>query len=309
MLDVVVLYCSDKDRQWNNDFERAKRQEERFKNIKLTDGQSVGRSRYRDWGMFKYWFRGVEKYCDNWVNNIFLVVARESQIPEWLNLKHPKLKVVYHHEFIPSDLLPTFNTNTIQFFLSRIENLSEEFLISDDDVFFTDKISKDWFFKNGLPIKDGEVRSVMYMEERGYDKTFASMVNNNTKFLQRYCNFMFRHDHFIKNRLKSYESYLLDKYYDDFFNSLAVSKFRHPNNYTTWLIDDLFRLNRVFVQGNPYINSSYINLNEDSDLSVCNGKNMICLNDTNAVKNFEITKRKVLKYLNSKFPRKSSYEK
>ena len=57
-------------------------------------------NRYRDWGLFKYWFRAVEKYAP-WVNNVFLITC--GQKPDFLNLDHPKLKFISHS--ITSDLL------------------------------------------------------------------------------------------------------------------------------------------------------------------------------------------------------------
>ena len=33
---------------------------------------------YRDWGTFKYWFRGVEKFAP-WINKVYLVT--DDQIP------------------------------------------------------------------------------------------------------------------------------------------------------------------------------------------------------------------------------------
>nr|WP_277750430.1 hypothetical protein [Latilactobacillus curvatus] len=37
---------------------------------------------YRDYGLFKYWFRSIEKNAP-WVNKVYLVT--EDHLPEWLN--------------------------------------------------------------------------------------------------------------------------------------------------------------------------------------------------------------------------------
>lgn len=307
MIDIVVLYCTNKDEKWIQELRKAKEEEEKEKELRITDGQSIGKERFRDWDNFKYWFRGVEKNC-KWVNNVFLVVSRKSQVPRWLKKDHKKLKIVYHSDFIPKELLPTFNSNTIQFFLSNIDELGEKFLVSDDDCFFIDKIDKDLFFKNGLPIKDCDTRDFIIHDESGYDSTFIATINNNAKFLSRYVNYLYYPDHFMKNRLKSYEKQLLKEHYKEFYDSLAVSRFRHPKNYTTWLIDDLFRLNGVCINGNPYQKTQYLQIRDNMDFSFCEGKNMICLNDTVSVKNFELCKNRVNKYLNRLFPDKSSFE-
>jgi hypothetical protein len=105
-------------------------------------------SRFRDWGMLKYWFRGVEKFAP-WVNKIYFVTW--GHVPEWLNLDHPKLKVVKHSDFIPAECLPTFNSNVIEFYFHRIEGLSDKFVYFNDDCFLLNAVPPTRFFRNGLP--------------------------------------------------------------------------------------------------------------------------------------------------------------
>jgi hypothetical protein len=58
MIDIVVLYCNEKDEEWR------KRLNEALKQEGSTDRQVTGEERYRDWDCFKYWFRGVEKIAN-----------------------------------------------------------------------------------------------------------------------------------------------------------------------------------------------------------------------------------------------------
>lgn len=90
-----------------------------------------GDDRYRDFGLFKYWFRSIEKYAP-WVNKIFLITDR--QIPEWLDVNHPKIRWVNHDEFIPKEYLPTYSSPAIELNFHRIEELSENFVYFNDDV-------------------------------------------------------------------------------------------------------------------------------------------------------------------------------
>ena len=83
-----------------------------------------GDCRFRDMDTFNYWFRAIEKNCP-WCRYIFLILASKSQIPAWLNIDHPKLKIVYHDEFIPKDELPTFNSSVINCYLPFISELGE----------------------------------------------------------------------------------------------------------------------------------------------------------------------------------------
>ena len=99
-----------------------------------------------DFDFLKYWFRGVEKFAP-WVNHIFFVTA--GHLPDWLNLQHPKLKIIHHSDFIPKEFLPTFNSHTIENNLHRIKELSENFVYFNDDFYLLKKTRPEDFFKEG----------------------------------------------------------------------------------------------------------------------------------------------------------------
>ncbi|MEI3411918.1 MAG: hypothetical protein V8Q57_00820 [Blautia sp.] len=61
------------------------------------------------------------------MNQIYFVTW--GHLPNWLNISHPKLKVVRHEEFIPPDYLPTFSSNSIELNLHRIKGLSKDLYI------------------------------------------------------------------------------------------------------------------------------------------------------------------------------------
>lgn len=109
-------------------------------------------TRYRDWNILKYWFRGVEKFAP-WVNRIFFVTC--GQVPDFLNLEHPKLRFVQHKEYIPARWLPTFSANPIELNLHRIPDLSEQFVYFNDDMFVVAPTTPDDFFRDGLPCDQG----------------------------------------------------------------------------------------------------------------------------------------------------------
>ncbi|ETA74475.1 capsular polysaccharide phosphotransferase eps10H [Ligilactobacillus equi DPC 6820] len=104
---------------------------------------------YRDWGTFKYWFRGIEKYA-SWVNHIYLVT--DNQIPEWLNIDHKKVTVIDHKDIIAEKYLPTFNSNAIEANIHRIPGLAEHFVIFNDDMYLTNRVlPTDFFDEVGNP--------------------------------------------------------------------------------------------------------------------------------------------------------------
>lgn len=136
-IDIVVTWVDGSDPEWLK--ERAR-----------YSGTSTELSdvRFRDWGLMRYWFRGIEK-CAPWVRKIHFVTW--GHLPEWLDTANPKLHIVKHTDFIPAEYLPTFNSHTIELNLHRIEGLAEQFIYFNDDMFLIRPVKPTLFFRNGLP--------------------------------------------------------------------------------------------------------------------------------------------------------------
>ena len=81
------------------------------------------------------------------IRKVHLVVARESQVPEWIN--RDEVNVVFHRDIIPAEYLPGFNSNLIEMHLHRIKDLDEEYLYFNDDIFPIAKCEPTDFFRNG----------------------------------------------------------------------------------------------------------------------------------------------------------------
>lgn len=128
--------------------------------------------RYRENGLLRYWFRAVEKYAP-WVNKVHFVTC--GQRPEWLNEAHPKLHLVNHEDYIPQEYLPTFNSNTIELNFHRIEDLTEHFVLFNDDVFMLRQLSPSFYFRNGHPVL---LTSLKYHRNVGYN-TWSRVIFNN----------------------------------------------------------------------------------------------------------------------------------
>lgn len=117
-------------------------------------------NRYRDWETLRYWFRGVERFAP-WVNKIFFVTC--GQCPAWLNTENPKLRLVFHKDFIPESYLPTFSSHPIELNLHNIQDLEEHFVYFNDDMFLLRPIDEDFFFQKGMPC-DSAILSPIIME-------------------------------------------------------------------------------------------------------------------------------------------------
>lgn len=138
-IDYVFPYVDNSDPEWVKEYN------------KYSDN-SIGteKCRFRDFGTLKCIFRGIFENM-TWINNLYFLVATESQVPDWLNTK--KVKVITHKDFIPSKYLPTFNSSTIELFLHKIPGLEEHFIYGNDDTFIYKPLQpEDFFDENGNPI-------------------------------------------------------------------------------------------------------------------------------------------------------------
>ena len=84
-IDIVVLWVDGSDPEFIREKQRITGQ------VEAVNQDTDGEQRYRDYGTFNYWFRMIEKHAP-WVNNIYLIT--NGQKPDWLNIEHPKLKLV-----------------------------------------------------------------------------------------------------------------------------------------------------------------------------------------------------------------------
>ena len=281
-----------------------------------SDRQVVGDERYRDWECFKYWFRGIEQNC-TWVNKVFLVVACESQVPSWLNRKNPKLRVVFHDEFIPEELLPTFNPMTIGDYFWNIKDLSDNYITFDDDFFVLNPITPGMFFVDNYPVyKDTQTTlqkfGAYWLE--GSDGTFYKILNNGMD-LQIKLNGDDSHwyaiDHLPAAHKKSFEKNIVCENYNLFLNANNQSKFRNKNNIFAHVFTCLYKDTMPYYKFNNYHNSSYVSIKKDTDFNKYKDYDMVCFNDTQLLSNkdFIETKEKMIDFFESKFPQKSSFEK
>ena len=142
-IDIVIPWVDGSDPAWQA--EKAK-----YSGKRTDDSDSV--NRYRDWGLMPYWFRSIESYAP-WVRMIHFVTW--GHVPAFLNIENPKLHIVNHKDFIPAEYLPTFSSHVIELNVHRIPDLSEQFILMNDDTFIIRNMSESAFFQRGLPCTYG----------------------------------------------------------------------------------------------------------------------------------------------------------
>ena len=298
----------------------------------------VGVTRYRDWGLMRYWFRGVERFAP-WVNKVYFVTC--GQTPKWLNTEHPKLKLVSHEEFMPASALPTFNSNAIELGIHRLEGLSEQFVLFNDDVFLINHIKPSMFFMNGLPC-DYAALGMFYPGSEFQHVILNDLLLINENFSKKRCMrenarkwFSFRHpDDAFKNILLyflgnqcfpaimnyhnaiPYRKSEFEEMWERFpekLNETVHHRFRCYEDYSHFLIRYWRLASGQFYPILPgYSVNTRIegdNVSKIADMIAQQKKSEICINDHYTGRNFKKVRARLQQAFEQILPDPSSYEK
>jgi len=185
-IDAVISYVDGSDPIWSESYRHFRQTD---LNEKSNPKDAAVGNRFRSCNELKYCLRSIDRFAP-WIRNVYLVVSGPTQLPPWLNQNNPKLQVVSHHDFIPMNYLPTFNSHVIEAHLHRISGLSDIFLYFNDDVFLgrmtqpsdfiTDK-GKLKFFPDGGKGKYASPKGI----PNSQDSAHQAMWKNVNKWLDR----------------------------------------------------------------------------------------------------------------------------
>jgi len=291
-MDAVITYVNGQDSLWLADYR------------KYVDG-SVNVKRFRDWGTLRYLLRGIEKNMP-FVRNVYLVVARESQVPEWVDTT--RLHIVLHSEIIPAEYLPTFNSNTIELFLHRIPGLDEQFLYFNDDMFPVSECRPEDFYVNGSPVVHHShcifAFNLFKKMVRNTDRKarIAAGVRNSILFV--------RPQHTVYASLKSSFEEVFSLIGGEINASFSIC--RQEKNLIHYLFSDyLYFKGRTF---NKRISNKHFSIAAASGKKISAflshpDRKMVCINDVNISRtSFEDLREQLLSSFETLFPRKSSFE-
>jgi hypothetical protein len=144
-IDVVYTWVDGADRQWRARRDAAWAAANPGEHSEL----AANPSRYANRDELRYSLRSLATHAP-WVRRIHVVTDR--QIPPWLVIDHPRLRVVDHSEiFAGTGGVPTFNSHAIEARLHHIEGLGEHYLYLNDDMFLGRTCRpEDFFCGNGL---------------------------------------------------------------------------------------------------------------------------------------------------------------
>lgn len=144
-IDAVYTWVDGDDTDW----QRRKNEALRAHGQAEINVVGANASRYVSRDELRYSLRSLIAYAP-WIRQIYLVT--DDQVPSWLDLEHPRVRVVRHREiFAGTGRLPTFNSHAIESRLHRIDGLAEHFIYVNDDMFFGRPLLPTAFFHaNGI---------------------------------------------------------------------------------------------------------------------------------------------------------------
>lgn len=233
----------------------------------------------------KYLFRSVEKNCA-WVNKIFLVVPNGHHVPSWLNVSLNKLRILYHEDFIPEKYLPTFNIDIVKLYLPEVYELSDNYVVCDNNIFMN-KTSDTQFFISNLPVYEKILDRENLTDK--YDCLFKKVFEKDyNKFSDYY---------FPKSHKKSVNKVILENFEKDIDKIFTDIKFNLKKS-----INDLLFVN--------YIKNIDLGIDRSGLHSYCkeyvDNVDYIKNSKIVAIKNFDDA---ISNYLETNFKEKSMYEK
>lgn len=327
-IDFIVTWVDMGDPSWQEEFAR-------YSNVRQEEKNGVSEARFRDAGLLRYWFRGVENFAP-WVRKIHFVTS--GQKPSWLDTSNPKLHLVDHRDFIPREFLPTYNSVVIERYMHRIPGLADHFVYFNDDFHIINHISPERFFLNGLP------RDIAVFQYNPSWSQWYRRIKNNIRLINRHFDKreVLRRDHdkwfnpgyggkdFMNRLLQPYGKFITlrtphnaQPYLKSTFKEVweaegeeltatSVNRFRASDDYTP----ELFRTWQI-CRGNfePYNTYSDTKM---FPLMIKSGKaieaireqrySLVCLNDNIRINNYDQVMASIRDALDSIMPRKSSFE-
>lgn len=334
-IDVVIPWVDGADPEWN------KLRQQYLIGIEEVQKNSASITRFESWDNLRYVFRGIEKNMP-WVNKIFFVTC--GHLPSFLNLKCPKLCIVNHKDYIPEKYLPTFNSNTIEINYHRIKELSENFILFNDDLFPLQPIKESYYFKNNCVCDEAVERALCPHTQELDSHVNMYRAVNMMIIINKYFH---KRDVQRKNWWKWYNpmygkrlmrTIALSHYYDfDYFSipHMAVAmkksvikkiwelepeimdlssqnKFRNYSDISQYL----FRFWKL-CEGDFYPRRTkglYVNITDENCKKIAEiirgrKQQMIALNEEDELKDFENVRNVINQALSEIYPVKSSFEK
>ncbi len=332
-IDFVITWVNGMDEAW-------RRQKAEYMQVDEADKSDDSEERYRDWGLLRYWFRGVEQFAP-WVRKIHFITW--GHLPTWLNTEHPKLHIVRHEDYIPQEFLPVFNSNVLEIHMHRIEDLSENFVYFNDDVMVLRDIMPEYFFKDGKPC---DMLAFQPVVANPSNPVMSHLYLNNTLVLSKY--FKKRQNvrqqpgnyfkpgypplYFFYNMLELAFPLYTGLYtvhgpmpfckstFEELWQKeehalweMSANRFRSENDLTPYLFREWQKLSGNFHAKNILKDFQYFNIHTKNEKLIQTiekqKKKLICMNDGQVKGNIEPVRRELQQAFETILPKASAFEK
>ena len=327
-IDFIITWVDMNDPKWQTEFFKYSKDKNNSKN-------GVSKARFRDNGLLKYWFRGVERFAP-WARKIHFVTS--GQTPEWLDENNPKIHLVNHSDFVPSQFLPTYNSVVIERYLHKIPTLSEHFVYFNDDFFMINTVKQERFFKNGLPCDIAvfdynpswsqwyvRIKNNIRLINRHFDKKEVMAQWHDKWFDKSYgmkmrWNYIFKfYNKFITLRVPHNAQPYLKSTFEEVWaaaekelTETSSNRFRALTDYTP----ELFRTWQIckgnFEPYNTYKDTKMFPLMVRPKQAVRairqQSYTLICLNDNVHIRDYDLVMRNIRDAFQQILPEKSSFE-
>lgn len=278
-LDIVLPFVDSSDPKWQETFLAAKGKKfvtKRARDLFL----KLFSNRYASYGMFRYWWRGYEKYGPP--GTVHLLLQSESQIPAWLDRHNPRIKIHYHSEFMPEGICPSYNSSCIELcFLHKFGHmLTPFFLMMNDDFYFNAPCTYNDFVAGDKPMTWREVRYERFKPTC----LFRSIVCNDlalvTKMSGKDCPH-FTHNHLAVCYKRDAVIPFLEKVWPTV--SKTMTRFREAKNYNHWVLRYWQDHTGISVHSPNFPHKGYIEMPDATKEKVAalEKSKVVCFNDTN----------------------------
>jgi hypothetical protein len=198
-------------------------------------------------------------------------------------------------------------------FINRIPELSEYFILANDDMIPTKKMEPTRFYRDGKPVEKILIRD-RNMQKTFDKKVFDYIVFNTVKLAAKAAglrnNFWYKDWHLLVPHLKSSWNYIWKNFGNEIKIGLLNSRKRTRRNHNHWVFR-YFNINtdRYVDDQNIDING-YMLIKDDTTIENIKekvyGNDVVCLND--GVKDNTNVYNYVKEVLNDRFPNKCGFE-
>ena len=305
-IDYIVPMVFPDDPKWRHDLLTAT-------GTYRDDRSAVTNVRYRSWNTEPILIDLIRKNLP-WLRTIHIILARPSQLQPWMKpllpaavpeasaSGSPAVRIVYHADIMPPEVLPTFNSRAIEMYLHNIPGLAPCFLYGNDDMFPLAPLPVTDFFRPA-PVPEasasGPIPCLHYTEHpfnpaRPFQVACMNGLNfvattvaeasasRTSHFPRRFTDHWLRIGHNVVPILKSTCEHFWHHYPRQM--AASVTPFRLPKNFNQYIYSWHQILSGQYIDHRAP--RTYLSINTPADAirnAIRTADGLLCINDNNSV--------------------------